>query len=176
MSAENIKRLLAVCIAQARPVMKATNDLNDPVAENSRPNLAYAAGALVLLTLAYALAFVDRQVLTLMVEDIKADLHVSDSAMGLLTGFSFSLFYVVLGLPLARLMDRSVRRNIIAGCVALWSVMTALCGAASSFSLLFLARMGVGCGEAGITPGSASLLADFFPKRLLPTAMGKSVV
>lgn len=152
--------------------MNATIDHRDPVTEKPWPNFAYATGALALLTLAYALAFIDRQVLTLMVEDIKADLHVSDSAMGLLTGFSFSLFYVVLGLPLARLMDSGVRRSIIAGCIALWSAMTALCGAASSFSLLFLARMGVGCGEAGITPGSASLLADFFPKRLLPSAMG----
>ncbi len=152
--------------------METKTDVKDLASEKPWPNFVYASGALALLTLAYGLAFVDRQVLTLMVEDIKADLHVSDSAMGLLTGFSFSLFYVLLGLPLARLMDSGVRRNVIAGCIALWSAMTALCGAAGSFFLLFLARMGVGCGEAGITPGSASLLADFFPKRLLPSAMG----
>lgn len=135
------------------------------------PTLPYAAGVLALLTAAYALAFVDRQVLTLMVENIKADLHVNDSAMGLLNGFSFSLFYVILGLPLARLMDSGDRRKIVAACIAVWSAMTALCGVAKSFPVLFLARMGVGCGEAGITPGASSLLADCFPRRVLPSAM-----
>lgn len=152
--------------------MNGMNDERTSAAEQAWPNLAYAAGALALLTVAYALAFIDRQVLTLMVEDIQSDLKVGDSAMGLLTGFSFSLFYVVLGLPLARLMDSGVRRNIIAACIAMWSAMTAFCGTANSFFILFLARMGVGCGEAGITPGATSLLADYFPKRQLPSAMG----
>lgn len=125
-----------------------------------------------MLTAASALSFVDRQVLTLLVESLKADLKISDSEIGLLTGFGFSVFYVILGLPLARLIDSSDRRRIIAACIALWSLMTGICGTTRTFAALLLARVGVGCGEAGINPGSASVLADYYPKRLLPAAMG----
>jgi len=145
---------------------------DDRSAEKPWPNVGYASLVLALLTSAYALSFVDRQVLTLMVEYVKADLRINDSEIGLLTGLGFSLFYVILGVPLARLMDSSDRRTIVATCIAVWSLMTALCGTARSFVTLLLARVGVGCGEAGVNPGSASLLADYFPKRQLPAAMG----
>jgi MFS family permease len=122
--------------------------------------------------LANTLAFVDRQALALLVQPIKEDLQVSDTAMSLLYGLSFTLFYVAVGIPVARLADRSNRRNIIAGAVFVWSGMTALCGFAKTFPLLFAARVGVGAGEGGFSPAAYSLLSDYFPKNKLPAAMG----
>src|SRR5262245_60901933 len=95
------------------------------------------------------LRFVDLQIITVLLESIKKEFVVSDTALGLLTGFGFALFYGVLGIPVAWLADRANRRNIIAVALALWSGMTALCGLAGSFTSLFLARIGVGVGEAG---------------------------
>jgi MFS family permease len=92
--------------------------------------------------------------------------------MSLLYGLSFTLFYVVVGIPVARLADRSNRRNIIALSVLFWSVMTALCGLARSFTELFAARVGVGAGEGGLSPSAYSILSDYFPKEKLPAAMG----
>ncbi len=126
----------------------------------------------VLLMLANTLAFVDRQALALLVQPIKADLHISDTAISLLYGLSFTLFYVVVGLPIARIADRSNRRNIIAASIFVWSVATSLCGFARSFGTLFMARVGVGAGEGGLTPAAYSLLSDYFPKGRLATAMG----
>ena len=126
----------------------------------------------ILLMLANTLAFVDRQALALLVQPIKEDLQVSDTAMSLLYGLSFTLFYVVVGIPVARLADRSSRRNIIAISVSLWSVATALCGLARSFPTLFLARIAVGAGEGGLSPSAYSMLSDYFPKSRLPAAIG----
>ena len=112
----------------------------------------YRAYVLVLLTLSYVFNFVDRQVMTILLEPIKAEFGVSDSAMGLLSGLAFALFYAVLGLPVARLADRWSRRNVLALSMATWSAMTALCAAAGSFAQLAVLRMGVGIGEAGGTP------------------------
>jgi MFS family permease len=130
----------------------------------------YAWYVVGLLTIANSLAFVDRQILALLVEPIRQDLGASDTTMSLLYGLSFALFYVAVGLPIARLADRSNRRNIIALSIIAWSAMTALCGLARSFTMLFMARIGVGAGEAGLTPSVHSLLADYFPphKRALP--------
>ena len=122
--------------------------------------------------LANTLAFVDRQALALLVQPIKNDLQVSDTAMSLLYGLSFTIFYVAVGIPVARLADRSNRRNIVAAAVFVWSGMTALCGLARSFPLLFAARVGVGAGEGGFSPAAYSILADYFPKNKLPAAMG----
>lgn len=133
---------------------------------------AYAWYVAIILTLANSFAFVDRQVLALLVEPIKADLGVSDTVMSLLYGFSFSLFYVLIGLPMARLADRSNRRNIIVASIVVWSAMTVLCGLARSTAMLFLARVGVGAGEAGLTPSAQSMLSDYFPKDRLPAALG----
>lgn len=128
--------------------------------------------AAIMLMLANTLAFVDRQALALLVQPIKMDLQVSDTAMSLLYGLSFTLFYVLVGIPVARLADRSNRRNIIAGAVLIWSVATSLCGLARSFTSLFVARIAVGAGEGGLGPATYSLLADYFPKNRLPLAIG----
>jgi MFS family permease len=124
------------------------------------------------MTIVQALAFVDRQVLALLVEPIKRDLGASDTAMSLLYGLSFALFYVIVALPIARLADRSNRRNIIAVAVAVWSVMTALCGLARGFPQLLAARVGVGAGEAGLSPAAQSMFADYFPPARLALALG----
>lgn len=128
--------------------------------------------AAIVLMIANTLAFVDRQALALLVEPIKQDLAVSDTAMSLLYGLSFTLFYVTVGIPVARLADRSNRRNIIAASVFVWSLATAMCGLVRSFSGLFVARVCVGAGEAGFSPSAYSLLADYFPRDRLASAMG----
>jgi MFS family permease len=104
----------------------------------------------------------DRNIISILIEPIKQDLQLSDTEMGLLTGFSFALLYSVAGLPIGRLADRSNRKNILSAALALWSAMTALCGATNSFLTLFLARAGVGAGEAGGVPTTNSLIADYF--------------
>lgn len=136
------------------------------------PKATTAWTTAILLMLANTLAFVDRQALALLVQPIKLDLQVSDTAMSLLYGLSFTLFYVLVGIPVARIADRSNRRNIIAGAVFIWSFATALCGLARSFTTLFIARVGVGAGEGGLSPAAYSMLSDSFPKERLPAAMG----
>jgi MFS family permease len=126
----------------------------------------------IVLMLANTLAFVDRQALALLVQPIKQDLQASDTAMSLLYGLSFTLFYVGVGIPVARLADRSNRRNIIAASVFVWSLATATCGLVRSFGALFVARVGVGAGEAGFSPSAYSMLADYFPRERLASAMG----
>lgn len=136
------------------------------------PSARQAWFATGMLALANTLAFVDRQALALLVQPIKDDLGVSDTAMSLLYGLSFTMFYVLVGIPVARLADRANRRNIVAGAIFIWSLATALCGLARSFSTLFMARIGVGAGEGGLGPAAYSILADYFPKERLPAAMG----
>jgi len=121
--------------------------------------------------LCYTLSFVDRQILSLLVPFIKADLHINDTMVGLLQGFSFAIFYALMGLPLGRVADAANRRNLISICIAFWSLFTAGCAAARSYTTLFLARMGVGIGEAGLNPASFSILADLFPKERLGAAL-----
>lgn len=135
------------------------------------PTREQALFALVVLMIGYIVSFIDRQILSLMVQPIKADLGVSDFEMSLLQGFAFALFFCILGLPFGRLADRYSRRHIIMFGVLLWSVMTILCGLASSYALLFLARMGVGVGEAALAPAGYSLLADMYRKERLVRAM-----
>ncbi|MES2058406.1 MAG: MFS transporter [Pseudomonadota bacterium] len=124
-----------------------------------------------LLTLTYFFSYMDRQILAILVELIKADLKLSDTQMGMLGGLAFALFYAILGIPVARLADRANRRNIIAVSLALWSVMTALCGLAQNFVQLLLARIGVGVGEAGSSPPSHSIIADLYPVEKRASAM-----
>ena len=123
-----------------------------------------------ILMAAYALAFVDRQILTLLVEPVKRDLAITDTQFSLLSGLAFTLFYTVMGIPFAWIADRSSRRTLIVVSIAAWSAMTAACGMASSFLTLFLARIGVGVGEAGLSPAAYSMIADSFPpaKRARP--------
>ena len=132
---------------------------------------AYARYVLGVLFLVYVFNFIDRQILAILLEDIKADLGVSDSAMGFLTGFAFALFYTVAGLPIARWADVGVRRSIIALGLSVWSVMTALSGVAQNFLQLALARIGVGVGEAAGSPPAHSLIADYFPLERRATAL-----
>jgi MFS family permease len=126
---------------------------------------------LVLLTLTYFFSYMDRQILAILLELIKADLKLSDTQLGLLSGLAFAIFYAGLGIPVARLADRSNRRNIIAVSLALWSAMTVVCGVAQNFWQLLLARIGVGIGEAGSSPPSHSIIADLYPVEKRASAM-----
>ena len=126
----------------------------------------------VVCMLAYVFSFVDRQVLVLMIEPIKHDLHLSDTQFSLLNGFAFSLFYAFMGMPIAYLADRFARPRIISIGIALWSVATAASGLSQQFLHMFLARVGVGIGEAALSPGAYSMLADYFPKEKLGRAVG----
>lgn len=128
--------------------------------------------AVAVLVIAFIFSFIDRIVIALLVEPIKADLGVSDFGIGLLQGFAFALFYALLGIPIGRLSDRVSRRGIIATGIAIWSLMTAACGLARGFFELFLARVGVGVGEAALSPAAYSMIADYFPREKLGRALG----
>ena len=136
------------------------------------PSQAAAWYAVGVLLIAYTFGFVDRAIMTILVEPIEADLHIKDTAIGLLHGLAFVIFYVTLGVPLGALADRGSRKTLICGSIALWSLMTALCGLAQSFSQLFLARVGVGVGEAGLSPATYSLIADYFPPERRAAPLG----
>lgn len=137
----------------------------------ARGGSRYAWYVVVVLMLANVSAFIDRQILSLLVQPIKRDLEISDTRMSYLLGLSFAVLYSVLALPIARWADRSDRRGIIAGGIAVWSGMTFLCGLARSYSQLLLARIGVGVGEASLNAPAVSLLADYFPRDRLGSAM-----
>lgn len=126
---------------------------------------------LLILTLALTLSYVDRYLLAVLIQPIKAELGLSDSQIGLLTGFAFSAFYVALGLPLARLADRGFHRAVICLSVAAWSIMTALTSTVQGFVHMALARFGVGAGEAGVFPTSQAVLAEIFPPEKRTGAM-----
>ncbi|MEZ0538097.1 spinster family MFS transporter [Fibrella arboris] len=139
---------------------------NDPT-----PSVRYAWYVVALLTLANISSFIDRQVLSLLVKPIKHDLHLSDTQMSLLMGLSFALFYTLFGMLIGRLADRYTRRNIVIGGITIWSLMTVLCGGIRTYSQFFLARMGVGVGEATLSPSAFSMIADLFPRKQLATAL-----
>ncbi|MEZ5512851.1 MAG: MFS transporter [Steroidobacteraceae bacterium] len=128
------------------------------------PARPYAWFVVVLLTIAYAISLLDRWIISLLVEPIKAHFGVSDTQMGLLMGPVFAVLYVGLGLPLGWLADRYDRRRLIAAAMTLWCAMTVFCGLARNFGELVLARLGVGIGEAGLAPAANSLIADYFPR------------
>ncbi|HYE27151.1 MAG TPA: MFS transporter, partial [Allosphingosinicella sp.] len=136
---------------------------------STRPNTMTAGAApggrvLAILLVAYIFNFIDRQIIGVLAVPIKAELALSDRQLGLMGGIAFALFYSGLAIPIAWLADRRSRVNIIAVSVALWSAFTALCGLAQNFWHLFLARMGVGIGEAGGVAPSYALISDFYPK------------
>lgn len=127
--------------------------------------------ALGLLTVVYTFNFVDRQLLSILQESIKADLLLSDQQLGLLTGFAFALFYTLAGIPIARYADRNNRRNVVAIAIALWSFMTAISGLVQNYLQLLLARIGVGVGEAGGSPPAHSMISDIFPPERRASAL-----
>ncbi len=153
---------------ESSPVIAAAE--SQPHAERSRTPSPWPAVALLLLV--YANSFVDRQIISLLVMPIRSSLGISDSQFSLLNGLAFALFYATLGIPIARWVDRSDRGVILAIGTAVWSIFTMLCGWATSFGGLFLARMGVGAGEATLVPCIYSLLADYFPVQRRGLAMG----
>jgi MFS family permease len=128
----------------------------------------YVAGALTAL---YTLSFVDRTILGLLIGPIKRDLGINDTQVSLLTGLAFSVFYTLVGLPIGRLVDTRNRRNIIAAGLVVWCCFTSLGAVAKSYATLFMARVGVGVGESSLSPASYSIIADYFPKRLLGVAI-----
>ena len=127
---------------------------------------------LTVLVVVYTFNFIDRQILSILLESIKLELGLSDQALGFLAGFAFAAFYAVLGIPIALWADRGNRRNLITVALALWSVMTALSGVAQNFVHLLLARIGVGIGEAGCSPPAHSLISDYYPPKERATALG----
>lgn len=126
---------------------------------------------LVLLTLCYAFSIVDKQMLVIVQESVKKDFQLSDTQLGLLTGFAFSALYAFASIPLARLADRSSRRNVIAVTTAIWSLLTTAAGLVTNVAQLFAVRMGVAVGEAGCTPAATALIANHFPEHRRATAL-----
>lgn len=148
-----------------------------PSTDGSKPlNITYSWYIVAVLMLAYLLSYVDRSILSLLVDPIRADLSLSDTQLSLLHGFAFALFYAALGFPLGRMADNRNRRNIIVGGISVWSLFTAACGLASNFWQLFLMRMGVGVGEAALNPSAYSIISDRFPKHLLARALSTYVM
>ena len=116
-------------------------------------------------------AYLDRLVMGFLIDPIKADLHLNDTQMGILNGFAFAAFYVIMGVPLGRLVDTRNRKVILASCMTIWSVATAGCGLAVSYATMFLARVGVGVGEAALNPSAVSIISDTFPKNKVTKAI-----
>lgn len=143
--------------------------LSSPTA---RKSYAYEWFVVFICMAAYILSFVDRQIISLMIEPIKQDLQLSDTQFSLLSGLAFSLFYAFMGAPIAILADRYSRSKIMAIGVVFWSIATALCGLSRNFIQMFLARIGVGVGEAALSPAFYSMAADMFPKEKLGRAVG----
>jgi len=139
--------------------------------EEAWPNPRYAWYVVIVLTIAYTISFIDRQIISLLVGPIQADLGINDFQISLLQGIAFASFYTLLGLPIGRLADKSNRRNLVAWGIFFWSLMTVACGLAKNFTQLFFARMGVGVGEATISPCSYSMISDYFPKEKLSRAL-----
>ena len=140
--------------------MTGQDPISNPNADRSGRAGRYTVA---LLLVVYASNFIDRTITSVVAEPMKHDLGLQDWQLGLLGGLAFALFYTTLGIPIARLAERRNRVAIISGCLAVWSVMTALCGFSQTFSQLLLARVGVGVGEAGCTPAAQSLISDRFP-------------
>lgn len=126
---------------------------------------------LFVLTGVYVFNFIDRQILVIIQESIKEELLLSDAQLGLLTGFTFAVFYVTLGIPIARLADRTNRKRVVAISLVIWSGMTVISGRAMNFLQLLLARIGVGIGEAGGSPPAHSIVSDYFPPKNRATAL-----
>jgi MFS transporter, Spinster family, sphingosine-1-phosphate transporter len=140
---------------------------------DSTPGVRSVRVTLWILLVVYIFNFIDRQIVNILAEPIARDLDLNDTQIGLMTGLAFALFYTVLGIPIARFADRGTtnRPKVIATALALWSLMTALCGLAQNFAQLLLARIGVGVGEAGCTPPAHSLISDIVPPERRASAL-----
>ena len=136
------------------------------------PRASYAWYVVAVLVLAFSFAILDRTIISLLVAPIRRDLQITDAQIGLLQGLAFAICYTTFGLLLGFLTDRLDRRAVLTGGIAFWSVATIACGLANSFETLFLARVGVGLGEAAIMPVAASLIADYFPAQRRGHAFG----
>jgi len=154
------------------PTTRPSSAKGEEAPDDAPSGGAYRWYVLGLLTLVSMFSIADRLVFSILLEDIKAEFAFSDGQIGLLGGLAFAVTYVIVGFPAARLADRSVRRNIVASAISFWSAMTALCGLATGFWTLFLARTGVGVGEGCSGPASQSLVADYFRREELAKAMG----
>ncbi|MFT7461282.1 MAG: MFS family permease, partial [Planctomycetota bacterium] len=132
--------------------------------ETSDVSNNYAWYIVAVLLLASIVAYLDRLVMGFLVDPIKNDLGFSDTQMGMLNGLAFTVFYVLMGIPLGRLVDVKNRKIVVSVCIIIWSCMTAFCGLARNFTMLFIARAGVGIGEAGLNPGAMSIISDLFSK------------
>jgi MFS family permease len=135
------------------------------------PSLGYAWYVVGVLTLMYVFSFIDRQIFSLIVGPLRRDLGISDFQVSLLQGFTFAVFYTFCGIPLGRLADKRSRRGIIACGLIAWSAFTSLCGLAKNFAQMLVWRMGVGVGEAALSPSAYSIITDYFPKERLATAI-----
>ena len=144
---------------------------NDDDASDAYPAQGYAWYVVAILALANASAFIDRQVLGLLVAPIRRDLGITDTQMGVLYGLAFAVFYTLLGVPIGRLADRGSRRTIIGIGIVVWSAMTVLCGMARTYEQLLLARFGVAIGEAALAAPALSLISDYFPPERRATAL-----
>jgi MFS family permease len=144
---------------------------NNSITDEHNPSLKYAWYVVALLTLANISSFLDRQILALLVMPIKRDMHLTDTQVSLLMGLSFAMFYTIFGILIGRLADRANRRNIVITGIALWSLLTSLCAGVKNYTQFFLARMGVGVGEATLSPSAYSIITDYFPKQKLGIAM-----
>ena len=147
-------------------------DMKDAIRTVRRQEVATPWLGTAILMITYAFAFLDRQILSLLVEPIKHDLHLSDAQLSLLLGLAFVALLALVGLPIGRLVDTQRRTAIIAMGVTVWSVMTASCGLAQNYLQLLIGRMGVGVGEACLTPSAYSMLADYFPAKRHGLAFG----
>lgn len=145
----------------------------DDVEASSVPPVggAYARYVLGLLIIVYAINFIDRQIMSILAEDIKHDLGLSDAELGFLYGTAFAVFYALFGIPLGRLADNWVRVRLLSLGIAVWSTMTAMSGLSTSFVQLSAARIGVGIGEASASPAAFSMLSDWFPREKRATAL-----
>lgn len=140
--------------------------------KHNYPSSQQAWYGVVILTLAYILSFLDRQLLSLVVTDVKSDLDLTDSQVSIILGFAFALFYTTMGIPIGRLADKKSRRTIIGIGITVWCFMTAVTGIVKTYAQLFIARIGVGVGEATLSPSALSIISDYFPKEKRGTAMG----
>ncbi len=145
--------------------------MSEAVSTERQTSDLYRWYVLSVLVVVYIFNFIDRSILGILLEPIKQDLGASDTAMGFLGGIAFAAFYTILGIPIARMADKGVRRNVIVVCLTIWSVATALCGLAQNFVQLLFARMGVAVGEAGGSPPSHSMISDLFPADKRATAL-----